>query len=92
MCTAGCDDLPAQGACGAIAELTPFNNCLARKEPFETCLAEHVFAAGLRGCDAERPCREDYVCVRSPDSSVLDAGACIPPYFLFQLRVDGHDR
>ena len=42
--------------------------------------------AGLRACDAATPCRDDYLCVR------LDAGrgACIPPYFVFQMRVDGH--
>jgi hypothetical protein len=88
MCTGSCSSLPAQGACGAIAELTPFNNCLAREEPFETCLSEHVFPAGLRACDETRACRDDYVCVRSSDG---DGGACIPPYFLFQLRVDGHE-
>lgn len=30
--------------------------------------------------------RDDYICARTPDGN----GACIPPYFLFQLRVDGH--
>jgi hypothetical protein len=86
MCTAGCDVLPAGGACGAIALLTPFNNCLARQVPFPRCLREHVSPAGLRACSADRPCREDYVCARTADGG----GACTPPYFLFQLRVDGH--
>jgi hypothetical protein len=86
MCTASCDDLPADGTCGVIALLTPFNSCLARKTPFPRCLAQHVAPAGLRACDAERPCRDDYICARTPDGK----GACIPPYFLFQMRVDGH--
>jgi len=86
MCTASCDDLPAGGACGVIALLTPFNNCLARKTPFPRCLAEHVAPAGLRACSIEHPCREDYICARTPSGQ----GACIPPYFLFQMRVDGH--
>jgi hypothetical protein len=86
MCTASCDDLPDGATCGVIAELTPFNNCLARKTPFPRCLAEHVFPAGLRACSAEAPCREDYICARTPSGQ----GTCIPPYFLFQLRVDGH--
>jgi hypothetical protein len=88
MCTADCDALPDHATCGAIAALTPFNNCLAKRRPFETCLADHVLPAGLRACDAARPCRDDYVCARASDGS--PAGACIPPYFLFQLRVDGH--
>lgn len=86
MCTTGCGDLPDDGACGVIALLTPFNNCLARGTPFPRCLAEHVAPAGLRRCGADEPCREDYICARTPGGE----GACIPPYFLFQLRVDGH--
>jgi hypothetical protein len=86
MCTAGCDDLPQGATCGVIALLTPFNDCLARKTPFPRCLAEHVSPAGLQACSEQVPCREDYICARTPSG----AGACIPPYFLFQLRVDGH--
>lgn len=86
MCTASCEDLPDSGTCGVIALLTPFNNCLARKTPFPRCLAEHVAPAGMRSCSLDRPCREDYICARTPSGS----GACIPPYFLFQMRVDGH--
>lgn len=86
MCTASCGDLPGDGACGVIALLTPFNNCLARKTPFPRCLAEHVAPAGLRACDSEHPCRDDYICALTPGGE----GACIPPYFLFQMRVDGH--
>jgi hypothetical protein len=86
MCRASCDALPAGGTCGVIAVLTPFNDCLGRGRPFPACLADHVEPAGLRGCDAATPCRDDYVCARTPHG----AGACTPPYFLFQLRVDGH--
>jgi len=86
MCTTSCGQLPAGATCGVIAVLTPFNNCLARKRPFPECLAEHVAPAGLRSCDATTPCRDDYVCARTPTGS----GGCTPPYFLFQLRVDGH--
>ncbi|HEU5058030.1 MAG TPA: hypothetical protein VFU21_15975, partial [Kofleriaceae bacterium] len=86
MCTATCRDLPAGATCGAIALLTPFNNCLARNTPFPRCLAEHVAPAGLRACSHDAPCRDDYICARTPSGD----GACIPPYFLFQLRVDGH--
>lgn len=86
MCTTSCAELPEGGTCGLIAELRPFNDCLGRKTPFPRCLAEHVFEAGMRACDRERACREDYICARTPSGE----GACIPPYFLFQMRVDGH--
>ena len=86
MCTATCDDLPEGAACGAIALLTPFNNCLAKNIPFPRCLAQHVTPAGLRACSEDAPCRDDYICARTRSGG----GACIPPYFLFQLRVDGH--
>jgi len=86
MCRASCDPVPAGGACGVIAVLTPFNACLARGRPFPECLADHVEPAGLRACDLATPCRDDYVCARTPNGD----GACTPPYFLFQLRVDGH--
>ncbi|WP_437724807.1 hypothetical protein [Sorangium sp. So ce861] len=86
MCTGSCGALPAEGVCGAIAVLDPFNRCLARGTPFTECLSRHVAPAGLRRCSSEAPCREDYVCARTSAGE----GACIPPYFLFQLRVDGH--
>ena len=85
MCAESCSALSRGAACGAIAVLEPFNACLARSEPFARCLSLHVRPAGLRLCDASSPCRDDYVCARSGGE-----GVCIPPYFLFQLRVDGH--
>ncbi|WP_437635491.1 hypothetical protein [Sorangium sp. So ce854] len=86
MCTGSCGALPEEGVCGAIAVLDPFNRCLARGTLFTECLSRHVAPAGLRRCSSEEPCREDYVCARTSSGE----GACIPPYFLFQLRVDGH--
>jgi hypothetical protein len=82
MCTASCTDLPRRGACGAIAVLDAFNACLAANESFETCISAHSSPAGLRRCNADEPCRDDYICAGS--------GVCIPPYFVFQMRVDGH--
>ena len=38
-------------------------------------------------CNTQRSCRDDYVCARIGDDT---DGACLPAYFLFQLRVDGH--
>lgn len=85
MCTESCDALSAGAICSAIAVLDPFNACLARGEPFLECASKHVRPAGLRACGSAAPCRDDFVCARSGER-----GACIPPYFLFQLRVDGH--
>ena len=85
MCAASCRDLPRDAACGGIAILTPFNDCLAQKRPFAECVRDHVRPAGLRACSEVAPCRDDYVCARA------DAvGVCLPPYFVFQMRVDGH--
>ncbi|AKT37169.1 hypothetical protein [Chondromyces crocatus] len=88
MCFTTCGDAEASpdGVCGGIPVLATFNGCLARKLPFEQCIAETVQPAGLQACDAEHACRDDYVCARTP----AGRGACMPPYFLFQLRVDGH--
>jgi hypothetical protein len=86
MCTGDCAELGTDGVCGKIAVLRGFNDCLARRAPFARCLAENVTPAGLRACDEEHPCRDDYLCARTDG----DRGACIPPYFLFQMRVDGH--
>jgi hypothetical protein len=86
MCAASCDHLAGDATCGGIAILTDFNNCLARREPFADCVAQHVRPAGLRACSDTQPCRDDYICARTASG----AGACLPPYFVFQLRVDGH--
>jgi hypothetical protein len=82
MCTPSCDILASQGACGRIAILDAFNACLARNQNFTTCIAEHSSPAGLRRCSRDEPCRDDYICA--------GGGVCIPPYFVFQMRVDGH--
>jgi hypothetical protein len=85
MCTESCGGLSPSSTCASIAVLEPFNACIARGEPFQACLTEHVRPAGLRACSSDNPCRDDYICARTPTG-----GSCIPPYFLFQLRVDGH--
>ncbi|MET0351017.1 MAG: hypothetical protein ABW067_14595, partial [Rhizobacter sp.] len=89
MCSGPCDPRAPDGTCGRIAILTDFNQCLAARRPFEECLAEHTRPAQLRTCSATQPCREDYICAQS-DGQRGGRGACIPPYFLFQMRVDGH--
>lgn len=86
MCAVSCGSGAPQAECGAIAILTDFNACLARSVPFDECLSKNVRPAGLRACDAGHPCRDDYLCARGADGK----NTCIPPYFLFQMRVDGH--
>jgi len=87
MCTETCSSLSASSVCGSIAILDPFNACVARGEPFFDCLANNVRPAGFRACNADTPCRDDYICTKAANGT---RGTCIPPYFLFQLRVDGH--
>lgn len=86
MCTPGCDALAPGEACGSIVALRPFNDCIARGEAFTDCITRAASPAGLRACSAEVGCRDDYLCARGRSGE----GVCIPPYFLFQLRVDGH--
>jgi hypothetical protein len=81
--------MPSGAVCGGIALLREFNACLAARTPFDRCLAENTRPGALQACDMKTPCRDDYVCART-QSVAPDAGACLPPYFLFQLRVDGH--
>jgi hypothetical protein len=85
MCAGRCGNGDEDAVCGAIAILTDFNDCLAQRKPFAACIRDNARPAALRRCDALHPCRDDYICARAEGS-----GACIPPYFLFQLRVDGH--
>lgn len=87
MCSGGCEGLGPDEVCGSIAVLQGFNDCLARgKKAFTDCLSENVRPGALARCSEHQPCRDDFICARTASGE----GACIPPYFLFQLRVDGH--
>lgn len=88
MCGIACETKDKNAACGAIAILKDFNGCLAKGGLFTQCVEDNVDPLGLRRCDDANPCRDDYLCVRTKRSE----GTCIPPYFLFQMRVDGHPR
>ena len=81
----GCRALPSGAACGLIAG-PGFDQCLIDGKLFSRCIADTVVEIGLRPCSEAEPCRDDYICARRADGG----GACVPPYFLFQLRVDGH--
>jgi hypothetical protein len=87
VCSRGCaGPVEADETCGSIAILQTFNASLAARQPFAGCLRDNVRPALLKACDADTPCRDDFICARTASGH----GACIPPYFLFQLRVDGH--
>jgi len=85
MCVVACGKMNDDEACGGIPQLTGFNNCLAAGRPFADCVRDNANPAAMRACDAEHACRDDYICARAGDR-----GVCMPPYFLYQLRVDGH--
>ncbi len=65
-----------------------FNDCLASGKPFASCLA-NATPEFRRRCDAKTPCGDDYVCAGVANAP-RGVGACMPPYFIFQVRVDGH--
>lgn len=85
-CSAACDHIGAAGACADFLDVDGFQNCLRGRRPFDACAREHVFDTGLRACDAEHPCRQDYVCAKTSKGP----NACVPPYFVYQLRLDGY--
>lgn len=85
--TQSCQSLPAEASCGPLPAARPgFNSCLGHRN-FGDCIKEYVLPVGMRGCDQKNPCRDDYICSESYEDK---RGSCIPPYFLFQFRVDGH--
>lgn len=87
MCTTTCAHIQGQGEiCGPIAG-PGFSNCIVQaKNTFNQCLEQTKATASRGRCNNNRSCRNDYVCARIND----EEGACLPSYFLFQIRVDGH--
>jgi hypothetical protein len=86
ICFGECDALAPGESCGAIA-VGGFNECLFAGKPFTRCLSDHTAPISMRGCDERTPCRDDFICAKGEKGK---PGSCIPPYFLFQLRIDGH--
>jgi hypothetical protein len=87
---------PDDVICG-IAPPQNFDECIRSKRSFEDCMVpdQGPVTVSLRmRCDHAHPCRDDYACVRASRTTSADLagiGQCMPPYFLFQARVDGHD-
>ncbi|HEU5074420.1 MAG TPA: hypothetical protein VFU02_09610, partial [Polyangiaceae bacterium] len=85
-CDTSCSSEVPDRACSDFLDVDGFQNCLRSRQPVAECARKHVFETGLRACDAARPCRQDYVCARvTPEQ-----GACLPPYFVYPLRLDGY--
>jgi hypothetical protein len=89
-CTASCPRMGAVGGTAICGAMPPagFNDCLASGKSFADCLAKST-PAFRRRCDSARPCGDDYVCA-GVAGAPRGVGACMPPYFIFQARVDGH--
>lgn len=81
--------MPPGTSCARHAA-TNFNACLAKALNFKKCFdteGRYTAFVGLRECNTEKPCRDDYMCIATRDQK---SGACLPPYFMMQFRVDGH--
>lgn len=91
-CAATCTKmglLKGDAICGA-APPAGFNECMGGKtRSFEECMSPPKLSY-RRACNVALPCRDDYVCSFVPGAPA-GTGACMPPYFIFQVRVDGHE-
>lgn len=85
-CTASCSSSPAGSACADYLDVDGFQACLRGADSFEACAKQYVLGAAVQACDEQHACRQDYVCVRTRGTG----GACLPPYFVYQLRLDGY--
>jgi hypothetical protein len=91
MCTEVCATVGEQVADTTCADLPASGyetECFLAPTPIETCLRTHSARRRTRKCDDKNPCRDDYACARVPGLPA-GTGACVPPYFVFQARVDG---
>ena len=91
MCSARCTrsgEIEGGAICTPLPSAGYEADCFYSREPIERCLRRHVTNAKVATCDAERSCRDDYACARVPGAPD-GVGACVPPYFVFQVRVDG---
>jgi hypothetical protein len=91
MCSQPCS-MMGEVVDGAVCAQIPFlgfeGDCLTSYEPIEECLKRHSINAWIATCSVRHPCRDDYVCARVPGAAIGTSG-CVPPYFAFQMRVDG---
>lgn len=91
LCSERCQKVGERRGDAICAELPSAGyeaDCFVSKEPIERCLSRHVVTAWVATCDADHVCRPDYGCARVRNAPT-GIGACVPPYFIFQARVDG---
>ncbi len=91
MCSERCSvqgEITNGGICAPLPAAGYEGDCFLSDEPIEACLERHFVTARIATCDAATPCRDDYACTRVPGAKP-GTGACVPPYFVFQARVDG---
>ncbi len=86
-CAASCKDLGDSGRCIDFVDIDGFQACLRVGKDAAWCAGQYVVERVDRACDADHPCRQDFVCARTDDA---EKGACVPPYFVFPLRLDGY--
>ena len=94
MCAEECahaGEVRGRHVCVGVPRSGYESDCFASREPIERCMKRHTVKTWLARCDGETPCRGGYACLRVPGTSGerFDEGACAPPYFVFQTRVDG---
>lgn len=86
-CAGRCQDGVASGACIDFLDIDGFQACLRVGVSEAECAEKFTGERIDRACDTDHPCRQDFVCARTGDA---DRGACVPPYFVFPLRLDGY--
>jgi hypothetical protein len=91
LCSSACEtvgDERGDTTCVDIPSSGYESECFFIPTPIEKCLETHKARRRVRSCDEDHPCRPDFACVAA-SSEPGKRGACVPPYFVFQARVDG---
>jgi hypothetical protein len=85
-CRGRCERLDDRGRCLDFVDTDALQGCLIQGKSASFCGGRFVYPFGDRACDRSTPCRQDFVCARTEG----DRGACLPPYFMVPLRLDGY--
>ncbi len=94
LCSSSCDALGQRSGdsgsmvCADLPGAGYESECFFTREPIEKCMMRNALRRRVAYCDISHRCRADFACVRVPGLP-MGEGACAPPYFLFQARVDG---